>query len=105
MNYFDQNDAQLDWPITTKQVSISNSDSWIKNVRSWVRDGMYDNLLSIASFFLSSHGKVKILGYFHFPRFSLENENNAWENWNSLCTDAPFPSERLFLGEGRLYTG
>ena len=27
MNYFDQNDAQLDKPITTKQVSISNSDS------------------------------------------------------------------------------
>lgn len=27
MDYFDQNDAQLDWPITIKQVSISNSDS------------------------------------------------------------------------------
>lgn len=27
MDYFDQNDAQLDWPITTKQVSILNSDS------------------------------------------------------------------------------
>ena len=59
-------------------------------------------MVFIARFFLSSHGKVTILGYFHFPRFSLENANNAWENWNSLCTDAPLPSERLFLGEGRL---
>ena len=61
---------------------------------------MYDNLLRIASFFLYSHGKVKILGYFHFPRISLENEYNASEKWNSLCTDALLLSERIVLGEG-----